>query len=273
MDDILEWIDTNIINPSVEMEKICKNTECSMAFKSISREYCSKKCRMLDQRKNKKNQNEVRVAVVKEIALNKPVVKEKRKQKSYPKKRKKSSVEIKLPRKICNQNYAYILIGNAYISEHKLVMEHYLGRKLKKGETVHHKNGVRSDNRLENLELWSSAQPPGQRVEDKIEFYTTEILRYIDDNNKYGDLLRVHLILAFMRIVGRMQGTSIDVPYTINDIVSMCRQIYSIQCSSIGAQESGSDAVLRALLAHSEEPESALPTGILNGRVSPLAPG
>lgn len=54
------------------------------------------------------------------------------------------------------------------IQEHVFVMSEYLCRPIKKGETIHHKNGIRDDNRIENLELWSTAQPYGQRVEDKI---------------------------------------------------------------------------------------------------------
>jgi len=51
---------------------------------------------------------------------------------------------------------------------HRWVMEEHLGRKLERSENVHHINGDRADNRLENLELWNTYQPAGQRVEDKI---------------------------------------------------------------------------------------------------------
>lgn len=54
------------------------------------------------------------------------------------------------------------------IFEHRDIMEKKLGRPLKKHETVHHINGVRDDNRDENLELWSSSHPYGQTVRDKV---------------------------------------------------------------------------------------------------------
>jgi HNH endonuclease len=76
---------------------------------------------------------------------------------------------------INKKGYRIFLIDGRRISEHRLVMEQHLGRELLPHENVHHINGNRLDNRIENLELWSSKQPYGQRVEDKI-LWAKEIL-------------------------------------------------------------------------------------------------
>jgi hypothetical protein len=66
------------------------------------------------------------------------------------------------------------------ILEHRHVMQQMLRRELVKGETVHHINGMRSDNRPENLELWVSSHPRGQRVEDHLAWAREIICRYGD---------------------------------------------------------------------------------------------
>lgn len=64
--------------------------------------------------------------------------------------------------------YIMLRFGNRVIAEHRYVMEKHLGRELTEDESVHHLNGVRSQNNIENLELWSTRQPKGQRVKDKV---------------------------------------------------------------------------------------------------------
>lgn len=69
--------------------------------------------------------------------------------------------------------------SNGYVREHILVMEEHIGRRLYSSENVHHINGDRTNNRPENLELWNTSQPAGQRVEDKLK-WAEEMIKLYD---------------------------------------------------------------------------------------------
>lgn len=71
---------------------------------------------------------------------------------------------------------------NGYIFEHIFIMSEHLKRPLYKEESVHHKNGIRNDNRIDNLELWVSSHPNGQRVQDLLDWAHTIINTYEDCN-------------------------------------------------------------------------------------------
>jgi len=65
-------------------------------------------------------------------------------------------------------------------------MEQHIGRELRKGETVHHVNGNRADNRIENLELFLSNHGPGQRVSDQVGFAIKILTDYADFASRLG---------------------------------------------------------------------------------------
>ena len=67
------------------------------------------------------------------------------------------------------------------VFEHRVVMEAKIGRSLLPEENVHHINGVRNDNRPENLEIWNTSQPSGQRVEDKVAWARHILELYVVD--------------------------------------------------------------------------------------------
>lgn len=76
-------------------------------------------------------------------------------------------------------------LPDGVMAEHRYVMANMIGRPLMPHENVHHKNGLRHDNRPENLELWTVWQPPGQRVEDKIAWAVELLQTYAPE--KLGD--------------------------------------------------------------------------------------
>jgi hypothetical protein len=108
---------------------------------------------------------------------------------------------------ITAQGYRLISVNGLRIMEHRHVMEQQIGRPLERDETVHHVNGIKTDNRLENLELWSSRHPKGQRVNELVEWAMETLRRYrpelLLDVEEYGEDVR--------RRDGRtLEGTTAD---------------------------------------------------------------
>ncbi len=69
------------------------------------------------------------------------------------------------------------------VYEHRYVMEQYLGRKLKHGEEVHHLNGNKLDNRIENLVVLTTAEHKKLHTDPKTGRYVSYIVEETKGEN------------------------------------------------------------------------------------------
>ena len=154
-------------NPPVPIVREC--SECGTAFTNLERggkgRTCSPKC---GQARHNRRRNE-------RHALNRPL--------------ELFSPDTVYTGRFINKNgYAVLTTRtSAQRLEHRVVMERHLGRLLETHEHVHHLNGVRTDNRLANLELWSRWHPSGQRISDLVEHAKAVLAKYENLTTPQGD--------------------------------------------------------------------------------------
>jgi 5-methylcytosine-specific restriction endonuclease McrA len=90
-------------------------------------------------------------------------------------------------KKINNKGYVEVKCGRTWVLEHRLVVENFIGRKLTSQEAIHHINGNKKDNRIENLMLFDT-QKEHKAFENKIKQFgkTNPILKQISERwDKY----------------------------------------------------------------------------------------
>lgn len=148
-----------------------KFNEYQKRYREENREICRKRIRdsYWKNEKQYRERNRIRYREVNGIPLDSPFKK---------KKNGEGTIDTSGYKTISVKGHPNQMDAKGRIREHIYIMSNHLGRPLTKKESVHHKNGIRDDNRIENLELWHKGQPPGQRIEDKIQWAIAFLTEY-----------------------------------------------------------------------------------------------
>jgi len=149
------------------------------------------------------------------IQLNKSYITENGKRKLVSKHTIKKGMK-----KISHQGYVSIWDGDQWQLEHRMIFEKYLDRKLEKGEIIHHRNGKKQDNRIENLQLLTT-RTHSSYFETK---HSEDIHNLIIENKKLLELLTMahkELINGVQLLIDRLyEGNELMGEYRKAEILS-----------------------------------------------------
>jgi len=123
--------------------------------------------------------------------------------------RKTSRGYILIQKSVIPNEYRWLFDWSKPVLFHRYKMSVKLKRKLFDHENVHHIDGNKSNNNIENLELWSSYQPCGQRVVNKIKWARNILDQYKNDHPT--ECFGINVIKSKIKgVIFDMDGTIVD---------------------------------------------------------------